>query len=93
MTTDQDLREVAKEHIRAGTGLIIHVAMYVMFNLGFVLLWAIGGRGYPWFAWPLLLWGIALIAHVLTYSIGPGSRKEERAIEREVQRLRAHEQH
>ncbi len=93
MQDDRDLREIAKEHGRAGTGLIIHATMYFIVNLGLIVLWAISGGGYPWFAWPLLFWGVGIVAHAITYWIGPGSANEQRAIEREIVRMQTGAQH
>ena len=75
--------------MQARTGFVVHLAMYVVMNLGLALIWFIGGRGYPWFLWPLFGWGIAIVAHAITLVIGPDTARERRAIEREVHRLRA----
>jgi hypothetical protein len=62
--------------------------MYLVMNAGMVAIWVLTGRGYPWFMWPLLGWGIGILAHAVTLAIGPGSAAEKRAIENEVRRLR-----
>ena len=93
MQDEKDLRQIARDHVRAGTGLIIHATMYFFVNLGLVILWAMTGGGYPWFVWPLLGWGVGIVAHTVTYWIGPGSANEERAIEREMIRMQTRAQH
>jgi len=85
--TEQELRDIAKRRVEARSGFIIHATMYIVANLGFLLIWAISGAGYPWFLWPLIGWGIAIAAHALALTIGPGSAHEQHAIERELQRL------
>jgi hypothetical protein len=92
MTNEKDLRDVAREHVRAGTGLIIHATTFFIVNLALVVMWALTGHGYPWFVWLLLFWGIGVVTHAITYRIGPGSANEERAIEREVIRLQSRTQ-
>jgi uncharacterized protein DUF1707/2TM domain-containing protein len=40
-----------------------HLGVYVAVNLMLVAMWALSGFGHPWFVWPLMGWGIGLIAH------------------------------
>lgn len=48
-----------------------------------------GGRTYdPWFLWPMFGWGIGIAGHVISDLLGPGSPGEERAVARELRRLR-----
>jgi hypothetical protein len=86
---ENELEEVAKKRVQARAGFIIHAAMYVAMNTGFVMMWLMTGRGYPWFMWPLFGWGIGVLAHAIALAIGPGSKAEQRAIDRELRRLRA----
>lgn len=85
---DNDLEQRAEQRVRARSGFVIHLAMYLTVNAGLVLIWFLTGRGYPWFLWPMIGWGIGIVAHALSLAIGPGSEGERRAIEREVRRLR-----
>jgi 2TM domain-containing protein len=85
---DTDVEETAKKRVQARTGFLTHVAMYAVMNLGLVAIWLSTGRGYPWFVWPALGWGIGILAHAITLAVGPGSNAERRAIDREVRRLR-----
>jgi hypothetical protein len=86
---ENEIEELAKKRVQARSGFVIHAAMYAVMNLGLLSIWLMTGRGYPWFMWPLLGWGIGLLAHASALVLGPGSKVEQRAIEREVQRLRA----
>ncbi len=90
---DSELRELARRRVRERNGLIIHALTYVVVNAGIVTMWMVAGHGYPWFAWLMLFWGVGLIAHAITYGIGPGSPREGRAVERELRRLKTREQH
>ena len=83
-----ELEELAKKRVQARMGLIVHASMYVVMNTGIILIWLLTGRGYPWFMWPLLGWGIGVLAHAVTLVIGPGSPAETRAIGKELRRLR-----
>ncbi len=86
---EQDLEAIAKRRVQARMGFAIHALIYVTLNSGLALIWYLTGRGYPWFLWPVVCWGIAIVAHALSLVIGPDSPRERRAIEREVRRLRA----
>ena len=86
---EDNLETVAKQRVQARMGFVIHAMIYAVMNGGFVVIWLLTGRGYPWFLWPLVGWGIGVLAHAATLVIGPGSAAERRAIEREVRRLRA----
>lgn len=55
------------------TGLRIHVAVYAMVQLLLVATWALTGADFPWFIFPLLGWGIGLVAHALAVT---GSRRD-----------------
>jgi hypothetical protein len=88
--SNQDLRELAKRRVRARTGFVIHLLMYVIVNTGLVLIWRFSGASYPWFLWPLFGWGIGIVSHAIALVFGPDSPHEERAIERELERHRPH---
>ena len=84
-----DLGELAKKRVQAKLGLAIHLAMYFVVNAGLVAAWFATGAHYPWFIWPMLGWGVGIVGHVMAFFYGPGSRGEERAISRELNRLRS----
>lgn len=83
-----DLEQDAIKRVQARMGFLVHFAMYVVANVGFIVIWSLTGRGYPWFVWPALGWGIGIFAHGVGMLLGPGSVAERRAIDREVRRLR-----
>jgi len=91
--TEEELRALAKRRVQAKYGFLVHLCMYLVGNAGFVAIWALSGREYPWFIWVLLGWGIAVVAHGVTILIGPDTPGEQRAIERELGRLRTRHQH
>ena len=85
---ENELEELAKKRVQARMGFVVHLAMYLVMNAGLVVIWRLSGHGYPWFMWPMLGWGIGIVAHAITLAIGPGSTAERRAIDRELTRLR-----
>ena len=86
---DNDLETVAKHRVQARMGFVVHAVIFFAMNAGFVLIWLLTGHGYPWFLWPIVCWGIGLVAHAITLLIGPDSAGEQRAIDRELRRLRS----
>ena len=84
----EDIEKLARQRVQARTGFIVHALIYVVMNAGFAAIWWFTGSGYPWFLWMTVFWGAGLVAHGITLMWGPGSLREQRAIEREVQRLR-----
>jgi len=92
MSDETELEKVAKRRVQARYGFIIHVMMYLAVNGGIFATWWLTGGGYPWFVWPLIGWGAGIIAHALALVIGPDSSREQRAVDRELQRLRSRPQ-
>lgn len=89
---DNDVRALAKRRVRARTGFLVHTMMYAVVNAGLFLIWSLSATTYPWFIWPLLGWGVGLASHAVGLVFGPDSAHEARAIEREIVRLRPHNQ-
>ena len=85
---ENELEEVARKRVQARMGFVVHLTMYLVMNAGFVAIWYLSGHGYPWFMWPMLGWGIGILAHAIGLVVGPGSVAERRAIDRELRRLR-----
>jgi hypothetical protein len=89
MANEQEIKELARKRVQNRIGFWSHLVFYAVVNAGLIVIWSITGRGYPWFAWPLVCWGAAVVVHAFTLQVGPGSVGEERAVEREVRRLQA----
>lgn len=85
---ENDLETLATKRVQARTDLVMHCAMYLVTQIGLFAIWRSTGRGYPWFVWPALAWGIGIVAHALALAIGPGSAFSRRARDRELSRLR-----
>jgi hypothetical protein len=88
---EEQIAKLAKKRVEDRVGLQVHVAMYLLVNTGIIVTWWLTSSSYPWFVWPLLGWGAGLVAHALTYWFGPDSLRGAKAIDREMQRLRAAE--
>jgi membrane protein YdbS with pleckstrin-like domain len=85
--TETELRELAKRRVKARTEFVTHVVAYLVANIGFVVIWWFSATDYPWFVWPMLVWGIGIASHAMTLFLGPDSERQEQAIERQLRRL------
>jgi hypothetical protein len=44
----------------------LHLSIYVAVQLMIIIIWALAGGGFPWFLFPLMGWGIGIVAHGAT---------------------------
>ena len=83
---------------RRKVGLYIHATVYVAVNVLLITINLSTAPGRLWFEWPLLGWGIGLLAHAAAAFSLAGRRREWRATRRQLRRewrdsrraLRAH---
>jgi uncharacterized membrane protein len=84
--TEQEIREQAIERLKKKRDFKTHVLIYVTVNTFLVVIWAVTGAGFFWPIFPLLGWGIGVVANAWdVYGRKPISEEE---IRREADRLR-----
>lgn len=84
--TEQEIRERAIERLKKKRDFKTHVLVYVTVNTFLVVIWAVTGAGFFWPIFPLLGWGIGVVANAWdVYGRKPISEEE---IRREADRLR-----
>jgi hypothetical protein len=71
---------------RRKVGLYIHATVYVAVNVLLITINLSAGTGRLWFQWPLLGWGIGLLAHAAAAFSLAGRRRESRATRRQLRR-------
>ena len=90
--TEEDLRspeERARKRVDDFTGLMLHIAVFVIVN---AFLWGIdiaGGDGVNWAYWVTISWGIGLAFHVAAYNLdesGLQNRRYQRYLVEEQER-------
>ena len=64
MLSEEKLREKARLRAEVKIGFYIHVAVYSGINVMLFFIWWFRG-GFPWFVFPLLGWGVGLLAHFM----------------------------
>jgi hypothetical protein len=80
----EEERQWAIRRIRAKRGFWIHLSVYLAVNALLVVVWTVTSAAYFWPMWPLLGWGIGVVAHGMSVFLGPSRISEER-IDRELQ--------
>ena len=71
---------------RRKVGLYIHATVYVAVNVLLITINLSTAPGRLWFQWPLLGWGIGLLAHAAAAFSLAGRRREWRATRRRLRR-------
>jgi 2TM domain len=83
---EQQLREQAVQRLKKKRDFQTHILIYVAVNAFLVAIWAVTSGGYFWPIFPILGWGIAVVANAWdVYGRKPISEDE---IRRETDRLR-----
>lgn len=62
-TTSESLRERAVRRLRKQRDFRVHLLIYVMVNTFLVVIWAMTGAGFFWPIFPLVGWGIGVVAN------------------------------
>jgi hypothetical protein len=79
-----------RERVEELKGFYVHLTVYLIVNLGLVLIDFAAGAGW-WFFWPLVGWGVGLAIHaVVVFGVeGPWGRGWE---ERKIRQLMEQDQ-
>ena len=89
--SEEELRKIARQRAKVKTGFYIHLIVYITVNILLVSIWYFTSdtSEFPWFVFPLVGWGIALVIHAVTAFHGGGNSLEDRMTEREYEKLKA----
>jgi hypothetical protein len=78
-------REREARQILKRRAFYLHLAVFVAVQVMLFAVWALVGGGFPWFLFPLMGWGIGLVAHGATAFLM--SNPNDIVLEREQKRL------
>lgn len=86
--SEEEIYEEAKKRVKAKRDFYSHLGAWVLVNVVLVVIWALTDfGGYPWFLWPLGIWGVFVLSHfVQTFVFKPKS--DRGAIEKEAEKIR-----
>ena len=79
------LRERAIERLKKRRDFRAHVLIYTLVNGFLVVIWAMTGAGFFWPVFPILGWGIGVLANAWDVYVGDDITEEQ--IQREMQHL------
>lgn len=85
-TGEDRLREQAVRRVGNQADFRTHLLIYVMVNAFLVVIWFMTGSAFFWPIFPIVGWGIGIVAHAWD-AYGPARVTEER-VQREMERLR-----
>lgn len=80
--TDADRYQAARRQVAAMRDFYGHLSVYALVNAGLFTIDALSPGGW-WFFWPLMGWGVAVVAHWSSVFAAPrrfGSEWEQRKI-------------
>jgi len=80
---DQAAYNAARKRVRQLRGFYVHLTVYVLVNAILLVINLLTSPGVLWFYWPLLGWGIGIVAHAASvFGTGRflGKEWEERKI-------------
>lgn len=85
--SEELLREQAVRRLKKKRDFKTHLLIYVLVNAFLVTVWAMTGAGIFWPVFPMVGWGIGVVANAWDV-YGAGDVPTEREIDHEMQRLR-----
>jgi hypothetical protein len=87
MTENDGLRKEARERAEMKFSFYINIALYIIINGILIAIWYFNGMGFPWIIFPLIGWGIGVVAHYLTAFVYPGKKYLDGMAEKEYEKL------
>ena len=85
--SEEQIYEEASKRVKERKRFYSGLATYAVVNAVLVVIWALSGRGYPWFLWPLGIWGVFVLGDYLRiFVFGKGS--DDEAIKKEVEKMK-----
>jgi hypothetical protein len=86
--SEEQIYEEAKKRVKAKKDFYRNLGTWAAVNILLIIIWSLTDfGGYPWFLWPLCLWGAYVLYKGLQVFVF--ERKSDRvAIEKEVERIK-----
>ena len=85
--SEEQIYEEARVRVKAKRSFWGNFGAWAGVNALLIIIWALSGMGYPWFIWPLCIWGIFVLIHGLRVFVFE-QKSETSAIEKEAERIR-----
>ena len=87
MTENDKLRKEAKARAEMKFSFYINIVLYIIINSMLIFIWYSNGMGFPWIIFPLIGWGIGVVAHYLSAFVFYGRDFLSGMTEKEYEKL------
>ena len=86
--SEEQIYEEARLRVKARKDFYSHLSAWAIISVILFIVWAITSfGGYPWFLWPVCIWGIfVLLNYIRVFVIKQKSDKT--AVEKEVEKIK-----
>ena len=86
--SEDEIYDLARKRVKEKKDFYVHLTAYICVNIFLIIIWAfVAGRGFPWFIFPLVGWGIGITFHFLGVFIIK-DKYDRAAIEKEAEKIR-----
>lgn len=86
--SEEKIYEEAKKRVKAKRDFWGNFGAWATVNIILVVVWALTDPGgYPWFLWPLGIWGVFILIHFLRVFVFE-RKSDVGAIEKEAERIK-----
>ena len=87
-TSEEKIYEEARLRVKAKRDFWGHFGAWAAVNVILIIIWALTDLGgYPWFVWPLCIWGVFVLLHYLRVFVFE-RKSDKAAIEKEAEKIR-----
>jgi hypothetical protein len=85
--SEEQIYEEASKRVKEKKRFYNGLVTYLIVNAVLVVIWALSGRGYPWFLWPLGIWGAFVLGDFLRIFVFT-EKSDQEAIKKEVEKIK-----
>jgi uncharacterized membrane protein len=87
---NEEIQKKAQKRVDDLKAFYSHLAVYVLFNIAFIIIWAVTSPGgYIWFIWPVCGWGVAVALHAMfVFWFHKDSDWEKASVDKEVAKIK-----
>ena len=89
VSEEQRARRRARRKVEQKLAFYLHLGIYIAVNILLVVINLLTWRGYPWFIYPLVGWGVGVAIHGMVAFFDSSKKMagfKERMIEKETER-------
>ena len=66
-------------------GFYIHLGLYLVFSVILAIVWRFAGKGFPWFVFPVGIWGIVILLNFLGITVLQGRRPPNNQLQKTIE--------